>query len=146
MVFGLNHLKIKTLFSGVLLLCSLSCREEILSRSRSEGDDAKGDSGTPSSQPTSGASAELSIQTFEKTLYPLVRKNCAQCHSRVNAPFFAADDVKEAHDAIIDASKINFDDPASSRIAKRPLENHNCWAYDGEIDCERNSKDIIAAV
>ncbi len=55
-------------------------------------------------------------------------------------PFFASNDPDEAYAAV--RSKINLDNPASSRLVVRlRSEFHNCWS-----DCVSNSTTMEAAV
>ena len=67
---------------------------------------------------------------FAATVYPIVSTYCSQCHSEEanvqQQPYFASGDVDIAYEAV--KSKINLDDPASSRLVLR-LRNqfHNCW-------------------
>lgn len=69
--------------------------------------------------------------SFEKTIYPLLTKYCAECHAETSAtptsPFFASADVGSAYDAA--KAKINLDSPADSRFVLRLREEfHNCWS------------------
>ncbi len=70
---------------------------------------------------------------FETTVWPLLRDNCANCHtesaSTPQSPFFAESDVNAAYAAVVSSQKINLDDPAISRLVVRlDPEFHNCWA------------------
>jgi hypothetical protein len=91
------------------------------------------------------------------SLYALVRDtttaNCARCHSSNSAtqqqPFFAeggavpsALAIETAYAAI--KSKINLDNPASSRLVVRLRDEfHNCW---GNAGCADNAQTMLDAV
>ncbi|NND37585.1 MAG: LamG domain-containing protein [Gammaproteobacteria bacterium] len=68
---------------------------------------------------------------FATTIHPLLTANCSNCHSssaggQAQTPFFADADPDAAYDAV--RSKIDLDDPASSRLVVRlRSEFHNCW-------------------
>ncbi len=83
-------------------------------------------------------------------LYALVRNvasaNCVRCHSSSAAvqqqPLFADADVDAAYAAI--RSKINLDNPASSRLVVRLRDEfHNCW---GNAGCSANAQTMLSAV
>ncbi|MDH5255003.1 MAG: LamG domain-containing protein, partial [Gammaproteobacteria bacterium] len=81
---------------------------------------------------------------FAATVYPLVTEYCAGCHSSSSAtqqsPFFADEDVETAYQAV--KTKINLDNPASSRLVLR-LRNefHNCWD-----NCTANAQEMEDAI
>ncbi|MGH8800495.1 MAG: LamG-like jellyroll fold domain-containing protein, partial [Casimicrobiaceae bacterium] len=67
---------------------------------------------------------------FASTVYPVVRQYCARCHQSTSQtpqqPYFASADVDVAYAAV--HTKINLDDPASSRLVVRLRDEfHNCW-------------------
>ncbi len=69
--------------------------------------------------------------SFENTVYPLLTAYCAGCHSEdaatMQQPFFGSSDLEVAYDA--SRSKINLDDPVTSRFVVRlGGESHNCWS------------------
>ncbi len=74
---------------------------------------------------------ENGSNSFENTIYPLLKTNCASCHYeegsvQQQAPFFAnLVDVDAAYAAA--KAKINVDTPENSRFVQRLLEAHNCW-------------------
>ena len=82
---------------------------------------------------------------FASTVHPILTANCSGCHtdssSTPQSPFFANSDPASAYDAV--KSKINLDDPASSRLVIR-LRNefHNCWSG----DCQADSNTMEAAI
>jgi hypothetical protein len=73
-------------------------------------------------------------------IHDLLTQYCAECHSSAASapqnPYFADADVATAYAAV--KSKINLDDPASSRLVLR-LRNefHNCWS-----DCDANADEM----
>jgi hypothetical protein len=74
-----------------------------------------------------------SLKAFEDTLYPLLRANCAGCHSTENrtgsgaqAPLHADADVKLAHEYAL--TRVNFREPANSKLVVRMgIDRHNCF-------------------
>lgn len=67
---------------------------------------------------------------FASTVYPVVRQYCSRCHQSTSQtpqqPYFASADVDVAYAAV--HTKINLDDPASSRLVVRLRDEfHNCW-------------------
>ncbi|MDH3901205.1 MAG: LamG domain-containing protein, partial [Gammaproteobacteria bacterium] len=82
---------------------------------------------------------------FAATVHPLLTANCAECHvdSATNAqsPFFADTDPDAAYNAA--QSKMNLDDPASSRFVVRLRDGfHNCWTS----NCLDDANDMEAAI
>ena len=81
---------------------------------------------------------------FSTTVYPLVRQYCSRCHQASSQtpqqPYFASSDLNTAYAAV--QTKINLDDPASSRLVVRLRDEfHNCWS-----DCASNAATMLAAV
>lgn len=88
-----------------------------------------------------GAPSEVSVNAFKSTVYPITRSYCVSCHS-VQEPLHAADDVAEAHKAVISGAKVNFSNIPSSRlVAKLRDTNHNCWS-----DCAENAAEMQQAI
>jgi hypothetical protein len=90
--------------------------------------------------------------SFEATLYnPVLSQFCSNCHSSgsgvAQSPFFAEGPIGDA-DAVATAyeaakSKINLDDPASSRFVVRLREeSHNCWTN----SCANDAQDMQDAI
>jgi hypothetical protein len=81
---------------------------------------------------------------FASTVHPLLTAHCAGCHvassPTAQAPYFAASDPDAAYAAV--KTKINLDDPASSRLVVR-LRNefHNCWSV-----CENDAAAMESAI
>lgn len=72
--------------------------------------------------------------TFEELIYnPILIPYCSGCHkpnSNPQGPLFA-DPANLASSYEVAKSRIDLDDPGSSRLAvKLPTENHNCWEVD----------------
>lgn len=87
-------------------------------------------------------SALSSVTAFQQTVYPLSLKYCTSCHISSNQPFFANSDVVKAHDALISQNKVNFTDPASSRMVDRLLrDGHHCWS-----NCTADAQEMLAAI
>ncbi|MFQ5643008.1 MAG: LamG domain-containing protein, partial [Thiogranum sp.] len=88
---------------------------------------------------------------FEATVYQLVRgtARCINCHIDSSAtkqqPYFASDDVDEAYEAI--KSKINLNDPASSRVVIRLRDQfHNCWTGASVAECVADGATMQASI
>ena len=77
-------------------------------------------------------------------IHELLTTYCSNCHSPAagtpQTPYFADSDVDAAYEAV--KSKINLDDPASSRLVIR-LRNefHNCWSQCGPTDTSPEDND-----
>lgn len=70
-----------------------------------------------------------SISVFSRTTHPLLIQWCKTCHATSVSPLFANPDPKIAHEALLTAQKVDFEDPSRSRIVLRlSAENHNCPA------------------
>lgn len=91
----------------------------------------------------SGAPADVSVQAFATTVHPITRMYCINCHGSFQSPLHAVADVQEAHDAVVDTFKVNFNNPPASRmVAKLRDEAHNCWS----ADCNNDAAQMEAAV
>ena len=74
-----------------------------------------------------------SLKAFQATLYPLLRANCAGCHSTQNttgsgaqAPLHADADVNVAHEYAL--TRVNFRQPEDSKLVVRMgIDRHNCF-------------------
>ncbi len=90
------------------------------------------------------ATNDQSFLGYQKTVYPLVKKEtCVKCHA-TTSPMFAHSNPARAHEAALDAGKVNFARPELSRLYLR-LKNdkHNCW-YQG--DCDRSADEMLQAI
>jgi len=100
--------------------------------------------------PTAELGGDKAANTsFQQTVYPLLTKYCAGCHSPAAAspqtPFFAGPDVDAAYIAAQD--KIDLNTPENSRFVVRLRdEHHNCWATTVPADCDGSSKAMLAAI
>lgn len=100
--------------------------------------------GSNSSTPPSPASLTDSVKSYERTVYPLVRKNCAQgCHDSIVAPVFASENPVLAHDTILSSHKVDFVDVAKSRIILRMLPDQHRCPVEG---CEAAAKEFQTAI
>ncbi|HEY2858773.1 MAG TPA: hypothetical protein VGJ21_10185 [Terracidiphilus sp.] len=89
-----------------------------------------------------------SLAAFKETLYPVLRANCAGCHSTENklgsgaqAPLHADVDVNLAHEYAL--TRVNFRDPENSKFVTRMvIDRHNCFAD----NCGVAGKQMLAAV
>jgi hypothetical protein len=99
-------------------------------------------SGTSTPTTNSSGAAVDSLTAFQSTVYPIAKARCVSCHIATNQPFFASNDARSAHDALISQSKINFNNIPSSRLVQRlSPENHNCWG-----NCSDNAKEMQLAI
>lgn len=101
----------------------------------------------PLREPGSSRSFPQSSSDFASTVYPLLKNNCAACHTENAAnpqsPFLASDDVDTAYFAA--QSKINLDFPAISRLVIRLREEgHNCWSGSCSADADVMQQEISA--
>lgn len=95
-----------------------------------------------------GFNKARSLKAFEETLYPLLRANCAGCHSTENktesgaqAPLHADIDVKVAHEYAL--TRVNFRDPKNSKFVERmSIDRHNCFSGSCGVAAEK----MLAAV
>ncbi len=92
-------------------------------------------------QPDNLADQEL----FSRTVYPLVRENCATCHDENGpdaAPVFAHSDVSVAYNLVITRKLADLDNPPQSRFVTRlVIDQHFCW-----IDCTAAGSEMAAAI
>lgn len=78
-----------------------------------------------------GLSVAEQVTSFETTVYPVLRANCAACHdaSGPGAPTIAHIDPSTAWSAVVDNQKVSFADPAASRLVRRLASDfHFCWS------------------
>ncbi|MFC1748738.1 LamG domain-containing protein [Pseudomonadota bacterium] len=88
---------------------------------------------------------------FSTTLYPILRDNCAECHSESapipQAPYFSSSDVDAAYEAIKASQKIDLDTPSNSRVVVRVRDEfHNCWEGSASLTCQDNADAIQAGI
>lgn len=91
-----------------------------------------------------GLSVTEQVTSFETTVYPVLRAYCDNCHggSGPGAPQIAHPDSATAWSAVVDNQKVNFSDPASSRLVRRLSSDfHHCWS-----DCSSNAAVMLAEV
>lgn len=89
-----------------------------------------------------GASRAVSIDAFSKTVYPVTKARCVACHGSVQTPLHASANIETAFDALVSGAKIDFSNPANSRIVlKLRNEQHNCWG-----NCNSNADELQTAV
>ncbi|MCA9504575.1 MAG: LamG domain-containing protein [Spirochaetaceae bacterium] len=91
-----------------------------------------------------GLSVAEQVTSFETTVYPLLRANCASCHDQQGpgAPRIAHTDSSTAWSAVVDNQKVNFSDPASSRLVRRlGADFHFCWS-----DCATDAAEMLTQI
>ena len=83
----------------------------------------------------SGSNVDVSIQAFGATVHTITRARCINCHGSFQTPLHAVADITQAHNAVVDSFKVNFDNiPSSRMVAKLRDEAHNCWSADCDAD------------
>lgn len=102
---------------------------------------------TPGNNRETVANRAQSLDAFQQTVYPLVRKNsCLKCHSSATlsqSPVFADTNPEVAFDAITLTNKVNLSDPDKSRVVlKLKNESHNCWSG----NCLNDSAEMLDAI
>jgi len=117
---------------------------------------ACGDYGAPSTDPGSAASTNLGgslpqglsvaeqVTSFETTVYPVLRTNCAACHDAAGpgAPRIAHVDSATAWSAVVDNQKVNFSDIPQSRLVRRlGSDFHFCWS-----DCATDANTMMTEI
>ncbi len=91
---------------------------------------------TTSTQSPSNAN---SVQAFKDTVYQITTARCASCHGTSQSPLHASSNLQIAHDAIVNNSKIDFNNPENSRmVLKLKNDRHNCWS-----DCNANATEML---
>ena len=91
-----------------------------------------------------GLSVTEQVTSFEQTVYPVVRAYCDNCHggSGPGAPQIAHSQPATAWSAVVDNQKVNFSDPASSRLVRRLASDfHYCWT-----DCSSDAAVMLAEI
>lgn len=146
-----NRLVVVVLFLGMILVSFNHClgptatkKSGLKYESSSNSSTDNNDTGTNNSPPPpSGTdSRSVSIQAFSTTVHPLTRNYCINCHGSFQTPLHAVADPTQAHDAVIDAFKINFDNiPNSRMVLKLRDESHNCWG-----DCAASANEMEMAI
>lgn len=90
---------------------------------------------------SSGGGGMTSVQAFAQSTHAITRARCINCHGSFQQPLHAVADATQAHDAIINAAKINFSNPAQSRMVLKLTEGHNCWG-----DCNANAQEMLDSI
>ncbi len=85
-----------------------------------------------------------SADAFRNTVHPILLKRCASCHGDGGSNLkHSVSDYKVAHDVIVDGGKVDFGNPANSRLVDKLVsQRHNCW--DG--DCDKSGKEMLEAI
>jgi hypothetical protein len=95
-----------------------------------------------SSSTVGTVSRAVSLEAFRTTVYSVTRARCITCHGASQTPMHAASDVNVAYDAVINSSKVDFANPANSRLVlKLRNENHNCWG-----NCASNADEMLSQI
>lgn len=93
---------------------------------------------------TSTFDRAASLAAFETTLYPLLRDNCAKCHSSQTegqAPIHADGNVELAHEYAL--TRVNFRKPQDSKfVVRMGIDRHNCFGG----GCSAANTQMLAAV
>jgi mono/diheme cytochrome c family protein len=95
-----------------------------------------------------GFDKDASLAAFKQTVYPILRENCAGCHSSDNtkadgaqAPLHSDKDPALAHEYAL--TRVNFRDPAASKLVFRQvIDRHNCFS----TSCKASGAQLEAAI
>jgi mono/diheme cytochrome c family protein len=89
-----------------------------------------------------GSSAQ-SVDAFKSTVYPILKRNCTECHGDGGGKIgFAVNDASKAHENVVQSGKVNLSSPVNSRLVQRLIsDKHNCWG-----DCDSNGEEMKAAI
>lgn len=91
---------------------------------------------------SSGASRAVSEEAFGKTVHVITKARCISCHGSSQTPLHSSSNLSVAYDAIINGSKVDFSNPANSRmVLKLKNEFHNCWG-----NCESNANEMLTQI
>jgi hypothetical protein len=91
-----------------------------------------------------GLSVTEQVTGFEQTVYPVLRQYCIGCHAAggSGSPKIADADPAVAWSAVVDNQKVNFADPAASRLVRRlAADFHHCWS-----NCSTDAADMLAEI
>jgi hypothetical protein len=91
-----------------------------------------------------GLSVAEQVTSFETTVYPVLRANCVGCHDAngPGAPKIAHVSSATAWSAVVDNQKVNFADPAQSRLVRRLASDfHFCWT-----NCADDANTMLAQI
>ncbi len=88
---------------------------------------------------TGGGSLALRREAFRTTLYPIVKRDCTECHVASQAPTFAASDVGVAFNAVMPT--VNWESLSSSKLVARSTDSH-C----GRPSCATDGSLFLSAV
>jgi len=75
-----------------------------------------------------------SLEIFERTLYPKLEQNCAQCHGVNQAPLFAVPNSLDAHRLVFNKELVNLETPENSFMAIKIRAGHQ--NFDVELATE----------
>ena len=91
-----------------------------------------------------GSASPEATAAFNAGVFPLVRNNCSTCHagSGPGTPSIAHPDSSTSYGVILSNQKVNFANPAQSRLVRRLVADfHYCWS-----DCVMNGAEMQAAI
>lgn len=93
---------------------------------------------------TMGFDLNASAAAFETTVYPILRTNCAGCHSsegRAQAPMHADGNLELAHAYAL--TRVNLRHPERSKLVERmTIDRHNCFGR----SCSSAGDEMLTAV
>lgn len=82
------------------------------------------------------------LAAFEEILRPKLNDYCGTCHGVETAPKMATDNALASLVALEEAKKIDYVNPAASRIVQRlSVDGHNCWGQ-----CSDNTTEMLDAL
>ncbi len=90
---------------------------------------------------TSTTPGLTSVQAFAQTTHAITKARCTNCHGSFQQSLHAVANAQQAHDAVVNSSKVNFGNPAQSRMVLKLTEGHNCWG-----DCNMNAQEMLDSI
>lgn len=104
-------------------------------------DTGSGSSNPPGGNTGGGGGGLTSVQAFAQTTHAVTRARCINCHGGGQQPLHAVANAQQAHDAIVNNAKVNFENPAQSRMVLKLTQGHNCWG-----DCNQNAQEMLDSI
>lgn len=99
-------------------------------------------SAAPAAPANTTVTRAVSVEAFRQSVYSITKVRCVNCHGASQTPLHASSDINTAYDAVMNNAKVDFSNPANSRLyLKLKNENHNCWN-----NCASNASEMLAQI
>ena len=110
------------------------------------GSSSGGPTGPAAATAFSAPDPTVAMASFQTTVHPLVTQYCGPtCHvgpGNPGSPAIGLTDVENSYRAIVDNQKVNFSNPAGSRLVRRLVADfHHCWS-----NCMTDGAEMEAAI